>query len=139
LLVRPSKPRTSSGNFRKEQASDAIVEKVNPRPVNIPVVLIRSTSNQVEIPSHQHWELGAANGLFKLGKEGTGAAMVSRAIDPHKLEEKARCFDTHLCRQQKGSFERHPHLKHTIPKAHKNTSRVTRRWKPRPKEFIANL
>jgi hypothetical protein len=71
------------------QASDTIVKKINPRPINIPVVLIRSSSNQVEIPSNHHWVLGMANSQLKLRKEGTGATMVCWAVNPNKFKEKA--------------------------------------------------
>jgi hypothetical protein len=64
LFIGPSESSTRPDHFRKVQASYTVIEKVNTRPVDIPVVLISSPSNQVKVPINHHWVLGAVNHLL---------------------------------------------------------------------------
>jgi hypothetical protein len=46
------------------QARYAIIEQVNPRPVNVPIILVGSPSDQVKVPRYHHWVLGTIHGFF---------------------------------------------------------------------------
>jgi hypothetical protein len=81
-----------SNNFSKLQASNGIIEHVNPRPIDISVILVIPSSNQIIVSGHQDWRGCSRDHFLQLLEEQRRATVISRTINPHKLEEKMRGF-----------------------------------------------
>jgi hypothetical protein len=92
LLVCPSETSSRSNNFSKLQASNGIIEHVNPRPIDISVILVISSSNQIKVSSHEDWRGCSRDHFLQLLEEQGRGTVISRTINPHKLEEKSGGF-----------------------------------------------
>jgi hypothetical protein len=86
LPIGPGKSCPRSSNLSKTQVSNAVIEGIHQRPIDVGVVLVLCTTDQIEVPNYHHRELGAVDFGFLLQEKLSGQRMVCRPIDTNNFK-----------------------------------------------------
>jgi hypothetical protein len=66
LMIRPSETGPHPSDLPQRHSRESIIKPAHPRPVDISRALIPQAPDQVEIPTHHHWEGGRSNEVHQL-------------------------------------------------------------------------
>jgi hypothetical protein len=87
---------------------------MNSWPIDVAVIFVLGSSDQVKITTHHHWVLASRDLVLKLFKKCRSSSMVSWTINPHIFENYLRSSMQNHCTDEKLALVNRANFKHAI-------------------------